>query len=98
MRVLAWLVRAFLFFALFAFALNNRHEVIVHWFFGAAWTVPLVILVLVAFGAGCVLGILAMVPSWWRRRAEAPVTTLPPRETAAPLSEVGALHPPREGL
>ena len=104
MRVFVWLVRAFLFFALFAFALNNRHTVVVQWFFGVDWRAPLVIVVLVAFASGCVVGILAMAPGRWRRWRKAPA---PPDTPAAPApstltvtpSEFGpALHPPREGL
>lgn len=68
MRILVWLLRAFLFFTLFAFALNNLHPVAVHWFFGVQWAAPLVIVVLVAFGSGCALGVLAMVPAWWKHR------------------------------
>ena len=45
MRVLVWLFRAFLFFTLFAFALNNSQEVVVHWFLGQSWRAPLVIVV-----------------------------------------------------
>lgn len=71
MRVLVWLFRAFLFFALFAFALNNQQAVAVHWFFGLSWQAPMVIVVLTAFAAGCALGVLAMVPSWWRHRRAA---------------------------
>jgi len=36
-------------------------------FFGFDWQAPLVIVVLLAFGMGCALG-LAMVPAWWRQR------------------------------
>jgi uncharacterized integral membrane protein len=68
MRALAWLVRAFVFFALFAFALNNQQEVAVHWFFGLEWRASMVIVVLCAFAIGCAVGALAMVPSWWRQR------------------------------
>ena len=32
MRFIVWLSRAFIFFALFAFALNNQHGVQVNWF------------------------------------------------------------------
>lgn len=71
MRILVWLFRAFLFFTLFAFALNNLHPVTVHWFFGVQWAAPLVIVVLVAFGSGCALGVLAMVPAWWKHRRRA---------------------------
>nr|WP_295076343.1 LapA family protein [uncultured Roseateles sp.] len=68
MRIFIWLFRAFLFFTLFAFALNNSHEVVVRWFFGHEWHAPLVIIVLTAFGLGCGFGVLAMVPAWWHHR------------------------------
>ena len=68
MRYLIWLFRGFLFFALFAFALNNHDPVVVRWFFGHAWEAPLVIVVLAAFGLGCAMGVLAMVPAWWKHR------------------------------
>jgi lipopolysaccharide assembly protein A len=68
MRVLIWLLRAFVFFALFAFALNNQAPVRVRWFFGVEWQMPLAMVVLLAFAAGAALGVLAMLPSWWRGR------------------------------
>jgi uncharacterized integral membrane protein len=103
MRPLVWLVRAFIFFTLFAFALNNQQTAVVHWFFGVEWRTPMVIVVLVAFAAGCTVGVLAMVPSWWRRRREALRLVAPPAASAAPPppvapSEFGPEHPPREGL
>jgi uncharacterized integral membrane protein len=103
MRLFVWLIRAFIFFTLFAFALNNQQPATVHWFFGVEWRSPMVIIVLVAFAAGCAIGVLAMVPSWWRHRrvarrhAPAPVAApLPP--TSVLPSEFGPEHPPREGL
>jgi lipopolysaccharide assembly protein A len=68
MRVLVWILRALVFFTLFAFALNNRHDVTIHGFFGQSWQAPMVISVLAAFAAGCVIGVLAMTPAWWRHR------------------------------
>jgi uncharacterized integral membrane protein len=103
MQLLVWLVRAFVFFTLFAFALNNQQTAVVHWFFGIEWRTPMVIVVLTAFAAGCAIGVLAMVPSWWRRRREAlrlvapPAVPAPPPPSVAP-SEFGPEHPPREGL
>lgn len=106
MRILTWLIRAFLFFTLFAFALNNQHEVTVHWFFGAQWRAPLVIVVLVAFGVGVALGVFAMVPRWWRhhrlarRQARTPPAPTPAAvepSTTVP-SELAYAQPPREGL
>jgi uncharacterized integral membrane protein len=104
MRFFAWLLRAFVFFALFAFALNNQQAVVVHWFFGVDWSAPLVIVVLIAFGAGCAIGVLAMVPSWWRQwRVARKAVAVPAPAAAAPApaaapSGFGAELPPRELL
>ncbi len=90
MRLLTWALRAFLFFTLFAFALNNLQDVTVHWFFGNSWRSPLVIVVLVAFGLGAAFGVFAMVPAWWRHRAQvrkheaAAITPAIEPETPAP--------------
>jgi uncharacterized integral membrane protein len=64
------LFKAAIFFTLFAFALNNQADVTVHFFFGYQWTSPLVMVVLISFAAGLLLGILGMVPRWWQQRRE----------------------------
>ena len=68
---LKWLLKAAIFFTLFAFALNNQHDATVYFFFGTRWTAPMVIVVLTAFAAGLVVGVLGMVPRWWRHRRAA---------------------------
>jgi len=68
MRILVWLLRAALFFTLLAFALNNQHEASLKWFFAQEWRAPMVFIVLAAFSLGCVFGVLAMLPNWWRHR------------------------------
>jgi uncharacterized integral membrane protein len=102
MRTLVWLVRAAVFFTLFAFALNNQHASSVYWFFGYEWRAPMVFVVLAAFGLGCAFGIFAMVPSWWRHRRMARTRTRRADDrpvTAPPLvGEIAAHHPPRDGL
>ncbi|MBX3645099.1 MAG: LapA family protein [Rubrivivax sp.] len=105
MRILVWLFRALIFFTLFAFALNNQQSASVRWFFGVEWHAPMVIVVLVVFAAGCALGVLAMVPSWWRHRREALRLTPAAATLPAPVSrsdsghsEIPPEHPPREGL
>ena len=105
MHLVVWLFRAFIFFTLFAFALNNQQSAVVHWFFGVEWHAPLVIVVLVAFAAGCAVGVLSMVPAWWRHRriakrhAPPPVAAPAPPPSSLMSSEFGPdLHPPREGL
>ena len=103
MRLFVWLVRAAIFFTLFAFALNNQHEAGIRWFFGQEWRAPMVFIVLAAFALGCAFGVFAMVPSWWRhrrlsrthqQRATDRVVQAPPGSAV----EVPAQHPPRDGL
>ena len=89
MRVFTWLLRGFIFFALFGFALNNQQTVVVHWFFGIDWAAPLVIVVLIAFGCGCAAGVMGMLPLWWRQRRAV-------RQTASAL-EPSALPQPASG-
>ena len=69
MKYLTWLLKAAIFFTLFAFALNNQHPTTVHFFFGTQWQAPLVLVVLVAFAGGLVIGALGMVPRWWKHRS-----------------------------
>jgi lipopolysaccharide assembly protein A len=66
-----WLLKAAIFFTLFAFALNNQGDVTVHFFFGTRWTAPMVLVVLITFAAGVTIGVLGMVPRWWRHRRAA---------------------------
>ncbi len=103
MRILVWLVRVVAFFALFAFALNNQHEVTLRFFFGMEWHGPMILIVLGALALGCAGGAFAMLPSWWRHkrraRPEAPASSIlgsPEPEAATPHSV--PMHPPRDGL
>ena len=104
MRFFIWLVRAFVFFALFAFALNNQHDAGVKWFFGQEWRAPMVFIVLAAFGLGCAFGVFAMVPSWWKHRRVARAlqpadTTFEPAVPAPVMvGDPTPEHPPRDGL
>lgn len=82
MKYLAWLLKAAIFFTLFAFALNNQQDATVHFFFGTHWTAPLVLVVLATFAAGLAIGALMMVPRWWKhRRATASRSMLPSDES-----------------
>ncbi len=68
LRLLQWLLKAAVFFTLFAFALNNQQETRVNFFFGTFWQAPTVLVVLSAFSMGVMVGVLGMVPRWWRHR------------------------------
>ncbi|MFM9921547.1 LapA family protein [Variovorax sp. H27-G14] len=71
MKYLLWLLKAAIFFTLFAFALNNQQDATVYFFFGTYWRAPLVLVVLAAFAGGLVVGALGMLPGWWKHRAAA---------------------------
>ena len=85
MKYLTWLLKAAIFFTLFAFALNNQHGAEVRFFFGTVWRTPMVLIVLVAFAAGLALGVFVMVPRWWKHRHPAPPATLP--------GQLSSVHP-----
>ena len=69
MKTFFWLLlKAAIFFLLFAFAIGNRHEAMLYFLPGQAITVPLVVIVLACFTLGVCSGILVMVPRWWRLR------------------------------
>ena len=68
MKYLSWLLKAAIFFTLFAFALNNQQSVAVNFFFGTTWRAPLVLVVLATFSIGLALGVLLMIPRWWKKR------------------------------
>jgi len=71
MWLLKWVLKAAIFFTLFAFALNNQQDTTVHFFFGTQWRSPQVLVVLTAFTAGVIVGVLGMVPRWWKHRRAA---------------------------
>ena len=79
MWLLKWILKAAIFFTLFAFALNNQQDTTVHFFFGTQWRAPQVLVVLSAFAVGVAVGVLGMLSGWWKHRraaAQATVTTL----------------------
>lgn len=90
MKYLLWLLKAALFFTLFAFALNNQQGATVHFFFGTQWSAPLVLVVLAAFTLGVAVGVLGMVPRVLRGRREAPAPAPTPTEVA--LTELPTIH------
>ena len=100
MKYLLWLLKAAIFFTLFAFALNNQQTVTVHFFFGTFWQAPLVLVVLAAFVGGLVAGVLVMVPRWWKQRSTAAKLSQPGTtdEAAAPTSSTDPLPPTIHGL
>ena len=99
-----WLLKAAIFFTLFAFALNNQQVVAVNFLFGSLWKTPLVLVVLAAFAGGLVLGVLLMMPSWWKKRTTQRPPSARTEVTGAPATANSLGTPlssadiPRHGL
>lgn len=52
MKWIMWFLRGILFLFLFGFAVKNDQLVILHFFFGAQWQLPLVFVILLFFAGG----------------------------------------------
>ncbi|QIL80874.1 DUF1049 domain-containing protein [Diaphorobacter sp. HDW4A] len=104
MKYFLWLLKAAIFFTLFAFALNNQQDSIVHFFFGTQWRAPLVLIVLAAFALGVVVGVLGMVPRWWKHRTAAQKSAQPEATAVAavqapsPVNDAALQQPPIHGI
>lgn len=90
MKYLLWLLKAAIFFTLFAFALNNQQDATVHFFFGTQWRAPQVLVLLSTFACGVAVGVLGMVPRWLRDRAapEVPAPTGVPVPAPSPADSL----------
>jgi len=84
--LLQWTLKAAIFLMLFAFALNNQEDVQVRFFWGLQWRSPLVLVLLGFFTAGVVVGVLGMVPRWWRQKRLAQKAVAPTHATPAPAA------------
>lgn len=101
-KYLMWLLKAAIFFTLFAFALNNQQAVAVNFFFGTLWKAPLVLVVLAAFACGLSLGVLVMVPRWWKKsrayRMDSALQKKMPDISDGPSGPADKSAVPRHGL
>jgi len=70
MRVIAWILRIILFLALFLLALKNTETVSLRLYFDQIWQAPLILVLLVFFAAGAVVGVLATLATVFRQRRE----------------------------
>jgi putative membrane protein len=70
LRYLAWLLRAFLFVVLLLFAIKNTTPVRLQLFFEQGWDAPLVVMLLVAFALGAMLGVVACLARLFGQRRE----------------------------
>ncbi len=70
MKFFIWLLRIVLFVVLLGFAVKNSSMVTLHFFFDAAWPLPLVVVMLIFFAAGAVAGLSAALGTFLRQRRE----------------------------
>lgn len=70
MKVFSRIIAAILFFLFFGFALKNTDQVTLHFFWGYEFPGPLVMMLLIFFVSGIVLGVVAMVPTLLRHRRD----------------------------
>ena len=99
MWLLQWTLKAAIFFTLFAFALNNQEDILVHFFFGAAWRAPLIVVVLSVFVLGVAVGVMGMLPRWWKLRRLAKSTNNASTEpTSTNISNKPALPDTTHGI
>lgn len=70
MRYLNWLLRAFIFFVLLGLAVKNDQPATLYYFLGFKWQTSLVVILLLFFAIGAVVGMLAVLGSVLRQRRE----------------------------
>ena len=70
MRFLTWAIRLALFVLLLAFAARNTEPVTLRFYFDLAWQAPLIAVLLAFFAAGAVLGLIAMLGTFFAQRRE----------------------------
>jgi len=70
MKVISRIVAVILFIIFFGFSLKNTDPVTLHFFMGYEFPGPLVLMLLIFFVAGIVLGVFAMLPTLFRHRRD----------------------------
>ncbi len=70
MRYVNWLLRILLFFILLGLAMKNDQPVDLYYFLGYKWQTSLVVIMLLFFAAGTVVGMLAVLGNVLRQRRE----------------------------
>lgn len=86
MKLLTWSLRLAIFIFLFVFAVQNTDVVTLKFFLGSAWQAPLVLVLLVFFAGGAILGILSLVGVIYRQRRE--IARLKREALVTPVPEI----------
>ncbi len=70
MRIITWIIRLAIFLVLFGFAIKNDQLVTVNFYVETQWLVPLVVVILIAFAIGGLIGFFASLGTRLRQRRE----------------------------
>ncbi len=70
MTALSWALRLIIFSILLVFALNNTEPVSLNFVLVESWQAPLVVVLLIFFAGGAVLGVLSVLGVIFRQRME----------------------------
>ncbi len=70
MRYLGWILKGILFILLLGFAVKNSDIVTLRYYLGYQWQAPLVLVILMFFVAGAVVGVAACMGYLFRQRRE----------------------------
>ncbi len=70
MHIFYWLVRITLFMALFIFAVINTDPIVVRYFPGREWQMPLAFVLFLVFGGGALIGVVSGITVVARQRRE----------------------------
>jgi uncharacterized integral membrane protein len=86
MRIIVWFLRLLAFIVLLGFAIRNDAPVTVNFFLNMHWQAPLVLVMLLMFAAGTVIGVTAMLSTLVSQRREIGRLRKLRREPIAPRS------------
>ena len=91
MRYLTWFVRIVVFLLLLGFAIKNADTVKLQYYFDYEWQAPLMLILLVFFILGVVIGVLACLGKIFRQRREIAALKKkhPARNEHVPTAAVG---------
>lgn len=70
MTYVSWLIKLIIFLALLGFAINNSDPTKIRYFFGYAWTAPLVLILAAFFVGGVMVGLLFAFRTIFRQRRQ----------------------------
>ncbi len=70
MRYLMWFLRIALFLVLLGFTVKNADTVTVHYYFSYQWQAPLILIILLFFALGLVIGVMSCLGTILKQKRE----------------------------